>query len=61
MTADAPNAFTQTKLDGSKGQEKTTMKIAGVLIDPSVAECPLKCESHAAHENGKKVSCVEVL
>ena len=32
VTADAPNAFVQTKLDQSEGQEKTTMKIAGVLV-----------------------------
>ena len=61
VMADVPTTFTQTELDRSKGQEKTTMKIAGVLVNSSVEECPLECGLHAVCKNGKKVSCVEAL
>ena len=60
MAADIPNAFIQTELDRSKGQEKTVMKITGVLVDPLVAEHPLECGPCAVCENRKKVLCVEV-
>ena len=59
MMADVPNAFIQTELDRSKGQEKTVTKITGVLVDLPVAECLLECGPHAVCNNGKKVLCVE--
>ena len=58
---DAPNAFKQTELDRSGGQEKTMMKIARVLVDSSVAEHLLEHGTCVVCENGKKVLCVEVL
>ena len=60
MMADALNMFIQMWLD-RKGQEKTVMKITGVLVDLLLAECPIKCGPCVVHENRKKVSCVEVL
>ena len=49
MAADALNTFIQMELGRRKGQEKTAMKITGVLVDSPVAECPLECGTHAAH------------
>ena len=54
MTADAPNAFTQTALKRKNGEERTIMKIAGVLVDLSLTESPLEYEPHVVCENGGK-------
>ena len=61
MMAHVPNAFIQTELNCDEGEEKIVMKITGVLVDLLIEESPLKCKPHAVCENGRKVSCVEVL
>ena len=61
MTADAPNAFTQTEIDQQDGEDKTVMKIAGVLVDILVEDSPDIYAEHVACENNEKTLCIEVL
>ena len=61
VRSDVPNAFVQAALKCNDGDECTTMKIAGVLVDTLVADNPDLCGGNVVCENGKKVSCVMVL
>ena len=58
MTADAPNAFTQT--DTPNGDDKIAMNIAGVPVQMSVEDSPQVYENCVAHKNDKKALHVEV-
>ena len=53
--------FTQTPMPLEDGDEKIIMKITGVLVDLLVNNNPDLHEGFAVCENGKKVTCVQVL
>ena len=61
MSSDAPNAFTQTKLECQPGDDRTAMKIAGVLADILVDDNPDAYGGHAVCEKGQKALCAAVL
>ena len=61
MTVDTPNAFTQTEIDQQDGEDKTVMKIAGVLVDMLAEDSPDTCAECMACKNDKKTLHVEAL
>ena len=58
MTADVPNAFTQT--DMPDGDDEITMKITGVSVQMSVEDSPQAHGDHVAHKNEKKVRTLAI-
>ena len=61
MTADVPNAFMQTKIDQQNREDKTVMKITGVLVDMLVEDSPDIHADYTVHEDNKKTLHVEAL
>ena len=61
MSSDAPNAFTQAKLNHKKGQARAMMKITGVLVEPLIKKAPHTHEGFAVMENGRKVIYLNTL
>ena len=61
MTADTPNAFVQTPIKKMDTDDKTVMKITGVLVDLLVTDSPAVCGPCVACEGHKKALCVEAL
>lgn len=59
---DTPNAFAQTAMpEKEAGEERVTMKIAGVPVDMLINIDPELCGPHVACEKGRKALCVLVL
>ena len=62
MSADIPNAFSQTKLPTTKkGDERVIMKITGVLVDLLVSMSPEVYGPYVMTDRHRRVLYVQVL
>ena len=60
MILDIPNAFVQTTIPQGKIDERTIMKIRGVLVDMLIEMSPEIYKDYVVYENGKKVLYVQL-
>ena len=61
MILDIPNTFVQTTIPQGENDERTIMKIRGVLVEMLVEMSPEIYEDYVVYENNKKVLYVQLL